>query len=246
MTARVAAKAATALLAILLALVSAAGQAGNELKFEIAVLPGFQRHVPLLEYPGYIGILLENNDLPPTLSSRMVIRQRGREVAAKNVVIRYKSKQGNSYAYDADVSLGLGKASIGLPVTVDVSALSAGKVVVAADLPLAVLISNEKRHRMQAKVAKLANAAAQRRILGYLDQRWERSAKDPTPLLEAILVDAYNRSGGAGIARQDFGDAVPLSEQWMLLITIAVWFVLLPIALLVRRLRRHRAKPAVS
>lgn len=243
---RAVAKTAAVLLAVLLALVPAAGQAANEIKFEIPVLPGFQRHIPLLEYPGFIGILLENNDLPPTLSSRMVVAQRGKEVAAKNVVIRYKDKQGNSYAYDADLSLGLGKASIGFAVTVDVSSLSAGKVVVVADLPLAVLISNEKRQRMQAKVAKLANVSAQQRILDYLDQRWERSAKDPAPLLQAILVDAYNRSGGAGIARHDFGDAVPVSEQWMLLITIAVWFVLLPIALLVRRLRRPRAKPAAS
>jgi len=217
----------------------------GELRFEIAALPGFQRHVRLLEHPGYIGVALENVDLHPTLSSKLVVRDRGREVEVKNLVIRFTGKNAASYGYEAGVSLGIGKSSVTFPVIVDLSALASGKTIVVAKLPLATLLSDEKRERIQTKVRMLANAPAQQKVLDYLDQLAKTAGPtaDPTAVHEAILLDAYNRSGGPTM-RGDVGDAVPLSEQWMLLLTLAIWFILFPIFLLVYRLRRRRARPA--
>lgn len=216
----------------------------GELRFEIAALPGFQRHVGLLEHPGYIGVALENVDLHPTLSSKLVVRERGREVEAKNLIIRFTGKNAASYAYEAGVSLGIGKTSVTFPVIVDLAALASGKTIVVAKLPLATLLSDEKRERIQTKVRMLANAPAQQKVLDYLDRLAKAAGPgaDPAALHEAILLDAYNRSGGPAMAGRDVGDAVPLSEQWMLIVTLAIWLILFPAGLLVYRLRRRRAR----
>lgn len=166
---------------------------------------------------------------------------------AKNAVIRFTGRNAASYSYDAGLSLGIGKASITFPVTVDVSALPSGKTIVVARLPLATLIPDEKHERIQAKVRMLANAAAQQKVLDYLDRLAKTAGSaDSAALVEGILLDAYNRSGGAAMAGRDVGDAVPISEQWMLILTLAIWLIVFPIVLLVYRLRRRRAKPAIQ
>jgi hypothetical protein len=225
-------------------LVSYADEPANELKFEIHTLPGYQKYVGLLEYPGYIGVALENNDLHPTLSSKMTVRQRGRELAAENLFIRFTGRTDSSYAYEAGLSLGIGKTSVTFPVTVDLSGLNSGKTMVVAKLPLATLIPNEMRERIQTKVRTLANLAAQQKVLDYLDERTKTAGSaDATALMEAILLDAYNRSDATPAG--DVGDAVPLSEQWMLLLTLAIWLIVVPVGLITYRLRRRRAKPVV-
>jgi hypothetical protein len=228
---------------VLLSLAPFGAPAADELRFEIPTLPGFQRHAGLLEHPGYIGVLLENNDLPPTLSSKIVIGERGREAQAKSGIIRFTGKSGTTYNYEGGVSLGIGKAAITVPATVDISQLAAGRIVVAAKLPLANLLSDDKRTRIEMKVRALANTAVQQRILDYLDAAAKRTGAEPSALFEAILLDSYNRSGGAAAAaRADIGDAVPISEQWMLLVTLAIWFILVPAGLLVYKWRRRRSR----
>jgi hypothetical protein len=231
-------------LAVLLPLASNAAEPGSELSFEIPTLPGYQRYVRLFEHPGYLAVLLENNDLPLTHSSKLIVRERGREVEAKNIVIRFIGRNGTSYNYEAGVTLGIGSASVTVPVVADFSGLAAGKTTVVARLPLATLIPGEKRERIQSKVRTFANAATQQKLLDYLD-RLSKTVPGAgfDGLGEAILLDAYNRGGGPAL-RGDVGDAVPLSEQWMLILTLAIWFILFPIALIVYRLRRPGAGPA--
>lgn len=213
----------------------------GELRFEIAALPGFQRHLRLVEYPGYVGVALENVDLHPTLSGKLVVREHGKELEVSSMLIRFTGKNDGLYAYEAGLSLGAGKASVTFPVIADLSGLGSGKVVVVAKLPLASLLSDEMRERIQTKVRMLANAPAQQKALEYLD-RLAKTAADPAALHEAILIDAYNRSGGPAMAGRDVGDAVPLSEQWMLILTLAIWLILFPAGLLVYRLRRRRPR----
>jgi hypothetical protein len=218
--------------------------AESELRFEIATLPGFERYAALLEHPGYIGVLLENADLRPSLSTKLIVRDGGREVQAKGLIIRFSGKSAASYTYEAGVSLGIGKTSVTFPVVVDLSGLAAGKTIVVAKLPLATLLSDEKRKRIQTKVGMLANADAQQKILDYLDAlaKGTDSDAEQATLREAILVDAYNRSAGLAMAGPDVGEAVPLSEQWMLILTLAIWLILFPAGLLIYRLRRRRTR----
>jgi hypothetical protein len=90
----------------------------------------------------------------------------------------------------------------------------------------------------------LANADAQQKILDYLDAlaKGTDSDAEQATLREAILVDAYNRSAGLAMAGPDVGEAVPLSEQWMLILTLAIWLILFPAGLLIYRLRRRRTR----
>jgi hypothetical protein len=231
------------LLCACVALSAIPSAAAEELRFEIPTLPGFQRHTGLLERPGYLAVALENVDLPPSSSSKLAVREAGREVQAKSVVIRFTGRKAAAYAYEAGASLGIGSTKVTFPVTVDLSALASGRVIVVADVPLATLLSDEKRERLQMKVRTLANEPAQQKVLDYLD----RLAKDSelsaaTALHEAILLDAYNRSGGPAMIGRDVGDAVPLSEQWMLIVTLAIWLILFPAGLVVYRLRRRSAR----
>src|SRR5262249_6678343 len=112
----------------------------GDLRLEIETLPGFQRYDRLLEHPGYIAVALENIDIRPSSSTKLILRDRGREVEARNVILRFTGKTATSYSYEAGVSLGIGSASVTIPVTVDLSALPAGKTIVVAKLPLATLL----------------------------------------------------------------------------------------------------------
>ena len=53
---------------------------------------------------------------------------------------------------------------------VDLSTLASGTTIVVAQLPLATLIPDEKRERINTKARTLANVAAQQKILDYLDR----------------------------------------------------------------------------
>ena len=226
------------------AVVPCIGSAADELIFEIPALSGFQRHIGLLEHPGYIGVLLENNGLSPTSSGKMVVRDRGREVQAKSGILRFAGRKGAVYNYEGGVSLGIGKASITVPAVVDVSQIASGKVVVMAKLPLANLLSEDKRTRIDAKVRMLANMTVQQKLLDYLDATAKSAGSEPGAMFEAILLDSYNRSGGPAAARADVGDAVPISEQMMLIVTLAIWLILFPAGLLIYKLRRWRRAAA--
>lgn len=215
----------------------------NALQFEIATLPGFARHADLLPYPGLLAVALENVDIRPGGLNRTRLGPRGTELEIKKVIVRFAEQQGSRYVYEVGATLGVAKVSF--PVTVDVAALSAGKTTVVADLPLANLISNEARERLQAKVTALGNPAGQQKLLDYLDDVAKRAPpKDRAAFAEALLVDAYNRNGGPTLAARDVGDAIPLSEQWMLILTLLIWVIVVPTVVLAVRWRRRRAKPA--
>ena len=230
-------------LAAFLIPIAALAQKSDEIRFEIAAVAGLERHVALLERPGYAAVALENNDLSPSVSSKLVIRERGREVEARNATFRYVGRKGERYAYEAGLSVGIGdtRTRLTMPVVVDVSALPAGKLSVVVKPPLAVLLPVDVVDRIQVKMRAVANAAAQQKMIEYLD----RVAKggDAVTRYEDILLDAYNRGGGPGAAGRDAGDALPLSDQWMLIVSVFIWLVVAPALLLCYRLRWRR-KPA--
>jgi hypothetical protein len=62
-------------------------------------------------------------------------------------------------------------------------------------------------------------------------------------MLEAIALEAYNRSGGPAAPGRDRGEAEPFSDQLMLLATLAIWLIGFPVFLYIVRTRR-KGKPA--
>jgi len=101
--------------------------------------------------------------------------------------------------------------------------------------------------RIRLKTRLIANPAAQRQMLEYLNGLADgtTASTDNQALIEAILLEAYNKSGGLRMPLgRDVGDAVPLSDQWLLILTLAIWFVVVPVILFVQRRRQARQRPA--
>ena len=222
---------------------SAEGQDAS-LRFELPTLPGLQRHVDLLDQPGYVAIALENNGLSPSVSSKLKVSDHGRSAEIRNAAIRFAGKEGTTYNYEASVQLGLGDAKLSMPVKVDVSGIGSGKVVVTLTPPLATFIPREVTDRLRIKLQLIANVNAQQRVLDYFDAL---SKQSPTKqaVVEAILLEGYNKGGGLfRPGGRDVGDAVPLSEQWLLLLTLGIWLIVVPGYLLYARVRRSRQSRA--
>lgn len=226
------------LLALLLTLAGTGEGAADDIGFEVPALPGLQRYADLLERPGYFAIALENNDLSPSQSSKLKITQQGRAAEIRNATLRFTGRKGAVFTYEAGYLLGLGDNKLSFPVAVDLSDIAAGKVKLTLSPPLASLMPADLTDRIRIKTQLIANREAQKKILGYLDLHSKSG-----DLAQAILLDAYNRGGGPMAEARDVGDAVPLSDQWMLILTLAIWLIVLPVTLLVKQLRRARGKP---
>lgn len=220
--------------------------AADEIRIEIPAVPALDRYAELLALPGYFGVALENIGLSPSMSSKLKVKERGRALEIRNATLRYASKKGAIYTYEAAVILNLGvsESKLAFPVMVDLTQLSSGKVVVTAVPPLASLLPGELTDRMRIKAGLIANAKTQQMMLEYLDALVGSAPKDSagiSALAEAILVDAYNKGGGPAAMRgRDAGEALPLSDQWMLLLTLVIWLLIVPAYLFYQRMRARR------
>jgi hypothetical protein len=222
---------------------------GDAIQIELPALPGFGRYLDLLAHPAYLALALENNGMAPSLSKRITVLN-SHALKMQNAFMRYTGHKGSVYIYSAGYTLDLGTSTTDLtfPVTIDVGQLSQGKVTVRATPPLAKLFPKELVERARTRAETLSDRTAQQSLLSYLDDLG-RKASDPNgndSLFEAILVDAYNRAGTDTAARSghDVGEAEPLSDQWMLIATLAIWVVIVPAWLFLRRIRAARANPA--
>lgn len=205
---------------------------GEAILFEVSVLPDARRHVDFLEYPAYLAVALENNGFSPSMSSRIVILDDG-ALQIKNAVVRYSGRKGDIYRYEASVSwsTGVGETSFKVPVEVDITAMQGGKIRILIYPPLAKYFPQELTDRISVKIGSLANLGVQKKVLDYFDRL--ASERGVAGTLQLILIDAYNRSvsGGAAGGREP-GDAEPLSDQLLLLITLVIWLVIVPLTIL--------------
>ena len=144
---------------------------GTAVKLSIPVVPEAARHIDFLTVPGYAALALENNGLHPSLSSRLIVKDR-ESFRIRTAVVRYQGKQGAVYSYDAGVnfSLGIGETELTLPVEVDTSGIAAGTLVVRIYPPLATLLPHEFVARVELKARLLADFESQRKLIGYLNR----------------------------------------------------------------------------
>jgi hypothetical protein len=214
--------------------VHAAEIAGEAIRLDVPVLPGLQRHVDLLARPGYVAIVLENNGLAATQSSKVMVGDKGRSAEIRSATVRFVDKKGAVYAYEAGYLLGLGESQISFPITVDVSAVPAGRVTVTVSPPLARLIPTGIIDRIRFKTGIIASINTQQKILDYLDSKSQQG-----DLVEAVLLDAYNRGQGPTTAASRDAEPVSFSDTWLLLLTLLIWLVIVPGYLFVARRRRE-------
>jgi hypothetical protein len=205
-------------------------------------MPEFQRHAVLFVYPGYAAIALESIGQSPSLSSKLMVKERGKSVQMRYGSLRFIGRKDALYTYEAAISAGGMGANLTLPITVDTSSLPTGKIVVRIRPPLASLIPSALMDRIQIKIRMVANAAAQKSALDYLDSIAKAAGSEPGAFFEVLLLDSYNHGSGAGVVNPDVGEPLPLSEQWMLILTLLIWAVAVP-GLYLLHWRRRRAKP---
>lgn len=237
-----------ALFLLFLTLPAANAADGDSIRFEIPVLPALQKYAELLSVPGLLAVALENNGLSPSMSSKLQIREGGKAVEIRNANLRFVSRKDSQFMFEASVTLNLGvsESKLSFPVSIDLSQVVSGKGVVTISPPLARLFPSELIDRIRLKTQLIANASAQQKILHYLDglSKSVPVGSSTSALFEPILVDAYNKGGGPSLGGgRDAGDAIPLSDQWLLLITLLIWLVLAPGFLLYQRFRPARVKP---
>lgn len=225
----------------------ASGRGADEIRFDVAVLPDFQKYAALLSHPGYVAMVLENNGLSPRPGIKMIVKERGRAIEAGNAVLRFGGRKGEHYSFEMGMVVGIENFNTRLtfPVIVDVSSLASGKISVTMKPPLAGLLPTDFNDRLHRKVEMIAGISAQTKILAYLDQMAKGNPDGPQldAMVEAILVDAYNSSGGPAAGNRDDGLALPTADQWMLIITFVIWLSLVSVLFVMYVRRQRRSKP---
>ena len=204
----------------------------SNLKFEVSLLNESRRFLPLLERPGYLAIALERNDMSPSVSGKLNVRDSGRTVELRNIVLKFRDHKDSVYYYDAEVLMpSLGKTLVSIPVQIDLSLIKAGKATITIGEGLAKLVPEDLKDRIYFKMHTLASANSQKIIVDYLSKIEQESAGDSnSAIYELILQDAYNNSSSMRSSGRDVGDALPISDQFLFLLSVGIWLVGLPIA----------------
>lgn len=216
------------------AIVSPAVEAQSDaVSFELDVLPGAKRYVELAAYPSYLAVALKNNGISPSHAGSLIIND-GRSLRVKNAELTFVRQDKGVFHYKTTVewSVGIAQSKFEVPLEADFSKVSDGKVLVRAFPPLAQLFPGGLTDRLRLKIQTLAAPAAQMRMLEYLDglPGSKDGRLDTTRMFERIMLDAYNLAAvapGLSGAREP-GDAEPLTDQWMLLATLALWLFVVP------------------
>lgn len=221
----------------------AADRGGKDLVFKLPVVPELQRHLYLFENPAYLALVLENNGMSPSLSSKPVIKDRaGFEI--RNLAVRFTGKSASVYRYTASLKLSLAGVvtEVVVPAEVDFSTLGSGSLTIKAYPPMAGAIPSFLLEKVDFKLRLIADLSRQREIVAYLDALPQKppAAGALDPRLEAIITEAYNRGTMTVVSNKNTGEATPLSEQIGLILTIVIWLVGLPIVMILRYRRNMR------
>ena len=217
--------------------------AGDAMTLEIPVLPQAQRHVTLLEYPPYLVLALGNIGVKITTSGKITIPD-ANSLQYRGMVLRYVHRNGAVYSYEATLGWGIGN----IPIEADLSGLDKGKISVRVFLPAAKLLPQDLAGRIELKIRSLADFAVQSKMLDYFDELKKKSgpASGMDAIFNLILIQAYNNQADIGsFASREPGDAEPLSDQLLLLITLAIWLVIVPMVAVGQYLwRKYRRLPS--
>lgn len=224
-------------------------RAQQAVQFDLPVLPQAQRYVELLGYPSYLAVALENVGLAPSFSSRITLVD-AQQLKLRNAVLKFMGRKGAVFTYSAGVALGLGvgEPEITFPVEIDTSKVASGTVSVRLYPPLAKFIPQDLLDRVRIKAQIMSDVSAQQKLLAYVEGMSKNVAPSAgwAPLLERIMIDAYNRGSRPALpAGREPGDAEPLADQLLLVITLIIWLVLVPGILIARlawgRMRHRKA-----
>jgi hypothetical protein len=177
----------------------------------------------------------------------------GHTVQFKNAFLRFSEKKGPLFIYQGKMELEIAKVKTGfnLRTEVDTSEIKKGTVTVRIYTPLAGLLPKPLVDKIEIKIQSLTGEAVQKKMLAYFDDLEKRRPQGSgiAGTLELILIQGYNTGSSVrlGVGREP-GDAEPFSDQILFLATLAIWFIVVPLAALSfylwRRFKHRRLESA--
>ena len=210
-----------------------AEEALADLKFQIKVVENASRFIDLLQYPSYLAVALENSGIRATNAGRVILVDR-ENLQFRNVSVRFLEKKGLSYKYTTHIQwdLSMTQLTLDIPFEIDLRKLDEKIVEVKFYTKGSALLPDALVQKMQMKIQAIASQEAQNAIINYLQKIASKNKRGIDGMLESILIDSYNLPVvSSGDGRKEFGDAEPLKDQYYLLATIVLWFLLLPITI---------------
>lgn len=213
--------------------VCAASPKGGALQIEIPIVQGAEKYLELLEYPAYLVVALENNSIKTSNMGRPTLIDE-HTVQLKSAMLGFTEKKGAVYAYKASIEwdIPLKHLKFEVPVEIDTSSVSKGKIKVSIFLPLANLFPDALVERIRMKIQILSGPEVQKRMLGYFDDLSKKTGpvSGLQGLFSKIMLQSYGApvdTGGDCVTREP-GDAELLSDQAYLLATLAIWLIIGP------------------
>jgi hypothetical protein len=219
------------------------------IRIDLSILPAAKRYVELAAYPSLLVVALQVNGFSPSHSGRIVVEDGG-TLRFKNAGLKFVRQEKGIYHYSATVdwSIGIAQSKLEFPVEADLSKVGEGTATIRVFSSFAQLVPEPLIEQMRLKVESVANHAVQQRVLEYfegLPGGGTENQLETGRMFERILIDAYNLPAvapGLSGAREP-GDAESLADQWMLLATLAIWFVVVPGFFMARAAWRRKTKP---
>ena len=211
----------------------AASPKEDAFQIEIPIVQGAKKYLDLLEYPAYLVVALENNGIKTSNMGRPTLIDE-HTVQLKSAMLRFTEKKGAVYAYKTSIEwdIPLQHLKFEVPVEIDTSSVSKGKIKVSIFLPLANLFPDALVERIRMKTQILSGPEVQKRMLGYFDDLSKKT--DPASglqgLFSKIMLQSYSAPvdvGGVCSPREP-GDAESLSDQAYLLATLVIWLLIGP------------------
>lgn len=236
--------------------VHSAEQLKDGIQFEVRTVSGAERYLELLAYPPYLALALENNGIRPSQTSPFIIVDR-HTLQFKRIFLQFIERKGALFIYEGKVELKLANMDFSLKTktTVDTSQISKGLVYINVNTSGAKLIPSAVIEHFRAKIQELANETIQKKLITYFDEiiKQKLPGRGTWGMEEYILIQSYNRMSnafaGTSLIREP-GDAEPLSDQVLFLITVAIWFFIVPFVWLTiyfwRRRKRRRLGNVLS
>lgn len=201
------------------------------------------RYTALLQFPGAACMAMENAGLQLSLVDTLSVGNGGRSVSVRNLTLEFRSYANEQAVFEASTLVGIEAAGsrLSFPVIVDLRSVGSGTAKVSLLIPGAKLIPPGLVDKLQTKLQQWSSPEVHKRIFDYLSSlSIDTVDKDPIDsMVRQIMADGYNRRALARSHGGNAGEAIPLSDQWMLILSLAIWLIAVPVTYLVRRRRSN-------
>ncbi|OIQ74631.1 hypothetical protein GALL_437140 [mine drainage metagenome] len=206
------------------------------LQFEIPMVQGTEKYLELLAFPSYLVVALENNGIKTSNMGRPTLIDE-RTVQFKSAILHFAEKKGTVYSYKGSLEwdIPLKHLKFEVPVEIDTASISKGTIQVNVFVPLAKLFPDTLVERIRMKIQSLSGPEVQKQMTAYFDDisKKSESMSGLQGMFAKIMLQSYSapaESYGACVTHEP-GDAESLSDQIYLLVTLAIWLIVVPVTI---------------